>query len=225
MTSRDAELRHASEGTPRRSRRPNVIVRLSFLIVLCGVPIVIIAAIYLLRGKHAFGGTPSGWFVCFGFAAVGILWVLIGSIGNWAYLLRVRKRGRADLVFHFTTNRMYRNGVLRLLKGRPAMLDSNWCAVSATSDGFVIWMGSRPKRLVGVRWSTVESIELDMVRYGRGHRAAARITCVDIYGSTTSFPLINANPDLIPLPSKAETTWVVGELNRLLAISKAPRVL
>jgi hypothetical protein len=213
MAARDIESLLASPT--ELPRQPSLVVRLKFVLFICGIPIAGILLSYSIRGANAFLDTAAGWYAAIAIAIGGVIYVGIGAFANRAYMAKIHKLGRADLAFRFTSSRMFRRAAALAVGGNPDIIDSSRLAVSASRAGFVIWAGSRPTRVFGVTWDNVTEIEVARMRYGKFIRWGMHVAFYDKFGMSGSMVLVNTNSGLIPLPSQSEARYVVAEMKRL----------
>jgi hypothetical protein len=173
---------------------------------------------------------PAAAFWVWMLAAIALVgWLLGLAIGAGVNRSRLAALTLADphaLVFTIATANQFDDGVIEIAPDSALRYPAVRPGVSASAEGLSLWNGRLPEKFGFIPWGWITSIQVDTIYRNRSTYPAVLLAVKDPDdGKLVALPLPNPNADRLPLPSKAEASWIANELNQLRSGSSGPKVL
>jgi hypothetical protein len=173
---------------------------------------------------------PVAAFWVWMLAALALVgWVLGLAIGAGVNRSRLTALTEADphaLVFTIISANQFDNALIEIIPDSTRRFSSSRLGVSATAEGLSLWNGRPPEKFGFVPWSWVTSIQADTIYRNRTVYPAVLLAVKDSAdGKLVALPLPNPNADRLPLPSKAEASWIASELSQLRSRPSGTKIL
>jgi hypothetical protein len=215
----DAQPRH---GSPR----PGFVRRATNIAVRIGGSVGILVVASIIWGSKDSAVVVWVWTI----AAIALVaWVLGLAIGagiNRSRLAALTALDPHALVFTIISSDQFDDAFVEIAPDSAPRYPPVILGASASQKGLSLWTGRPPEQFGFIPWSWITSIQADTVYRNRTSYPSVLLSVRDPEdGKLVALPLPNPNADLLPMPSKAEASWIADELNQLLSGASGAKVL
>ncbi|MDQ1552334.1 MAG: hypothetical protein QOD50_1756, partial [Actinomycetota bacterium] len=218
-STKDAQPQSAS-GRPSFVRRAtNIAIRVGGSV---GIPLV---ASIIWGSRDPVVATWVGIIAALALVA-WVVGLAIGAGMNRARLAALTALDPQSLVFTIISADQFDDAFLEIAPDSAPRYPPVTLGASASQKGLSLWNGRPPEQFGFIPWSWITSIQIDTIYRNRTTYPSVLLSIRDPEdGKLVALPLPNPNADLLPMPSKAEASWIASELNQLRTTKTAARLI